>query len=283
MLYIPKLAIQQSLPPILVEVQKSVNESFMRRLLQYSLEIVNIYNVYPLVLVICTGKMSPTSLLSKFIQVEGKPWLRSSVNSDYWAKDCYLASNQTLIDSDASLTPLQALASFIVERAPSLFCHTHYDNPTIKQLYRLSYDFQNQIHTHDYNLIEAVNIVCSAQTSILEKAKISLKGAPGTSKTIRIIDRGLEYNARLKRKFSTATETDSSDESLNIPRKLLFGNATSSICSANTYESERAFLYNFRRSLEGRMDWNKCLAEGHAQGLFKRFSTKDSLRNHFSK
>lgn len=281
-LYIPNLAIQQSLPPILVEVQKSVNESFMRRLLQYSLEIVNIYNAYPLVLVICTGKVSPTSLQSKFIPVEGKPWLRSSVNSDYWAKVCYLTSSQTLIDSDVSLTPLQALASFMIEQAPSLFCHTHCDNPTIKQLYRLSNDCQNQIYTHDYNLIEALDIACSTQTNILEKAKKSLKDVPGTSKTVNIIDRGLEYNARLKRKFSTVTETDSSDEPLDIPKKLLLGNASSLTSSASTYESERAFLYNFRRNQKGRMNWNKCLAEGHAQGLFKQFSTKGSLRNHFS-
>ncbi|KAL1929296.1 hypothetical protein VTP01DRAFT_2355 [Rhizomucor pusillus] len=246
-LYIPNLAIQQSLPPILVEVQKSVNESFMRRLLQYSLEIVNIYNAYPLVLVICTGKVSPTSLQSKFIPVEGKPWLRSSVNSDYWAKVCYLTSSQTLIDSDVSLTPLQALASFMIEQAPSLFCHTHCDNPTIKQLYRLSNDCQNQIYTHDYNLIEALDIACSTQTNILEKAKKSLKDVPGTSKTVNIIDRGLEYNARLKRKFSTVTETDSSDEPLDIPKKLLLGNASSLTSSASTHEKSAGCLGGTRR------------------------------------
>lgn len=46
MLYVPRLAIQQSVPPILVETQKAANESFMRRLIQYSLHIINIYTVY---------------------------------------------------------------------------------------------------------------------------------------------------------------------------------------------------------------------------------------------
>lgn len=170
----------------------------------------------------------------------------------------------------------------MTEQASSLFCHTHYDNPTIKQLYRYSYDCQNRIHVHDFKLIQAVNITCSTQTSTLEKAKKSLKDIPGASKDINIIDRGLEYNAHLKRKFSSV-DSDASDESLEIPKKLLQENAADSPCSTSTYESERAFVHNSRRNLKERMDWERCLAEGHVQGLFKRFSTKGSLCNHFSK
>ncbi|KAG0169609.1 hypothetical protein DFQ28_003528 [Apophysomyces sp. BC1034] len=119
-------------------------------------------------------------------------------------------------------------------------------NLAIQQLYQLAYDCQELDKVHSSNFIGAMNIACYSQSRILDKAKKSLKDVPGASKTIKIIDRGLEYNARLKCKFSTMVEMDgSSDTSLDIPTKLLLGNAAGSAGSTSTYEAERAFVHDF--------------------------------------
>lgn len=109
-----------------------------------------------------------------------------------------LLSIQTLIYPDFSLTPLQALASFMIEQTSLLFCHIHYDNSVIKQLYRLSYHCQNQIYARSYKLVEAVDIACPTQTNTLERAKKSLKDVLGTSKTVKVICRetGIQCTAQ---------------------------------------------------------------------------------------
>ncbi|ORX62638.1 hypothetical protein DM01DRAFT_322146 [Hesseltinella vesiculosa] len=127
-----------------------------------------------------------------------------------------------------------------------------------------------------------MNAVCSTQERVLNKTKRSLIDVPEVSKTMEIIDRGLAYNTRLKRKLSAMMESDdSSDASLDVPSDYLLDNVSITAASTSSYESERVFVHNFR-NLNGRMHWKKCLDEGHAQGLFTRFTNSNSLRNHFS-
>ncbi|CDH59588.1 predicted protein [Lichtheimia corymbifera JMRC:FSU:9682] len=120
------------------------------------------------------------------------------------------------------------------------------------------------------NLIEKLGLLC--------KWHVYMKDVVGASKTMKIIERGIEYNHRLKRKFSTISDNDS-DDSIEISSEKLPLSSSSS--SSTTYEAERAFVNNFKKNRTGKMSWKQLLSEGHAQGLFKNFSNKDSLRNHF--
>ncbi|RCH82229.1 hypothetical protein CU098_008981, partial [Rhizopus stolonifer] len=69
------LAIQNSLPPILIEIQLTVNEPFMRRLVSYSQSALNIYKTYPIV--------SPIQLMAKSKPVSGKSWMSSLMVTDF--------------------------------------------------------------------------------------------------------------------------------------------------------------------------------------------------------
>ncbi|KAI9489847.1 hypothetical protein BDB00DRAFT_769882, partial [Zychaea mexicana] len=72
-LYVPCLGIQNSLPPILIEVQAIVNEASMERLFKYSQNAKQVYKSYPLVMVFCIDKLSPLTFITKFTPVDGKP------------------------------------------------------------------------------------------------------------------------------------------------------------------------------------------------------------------
>lgn len=90
MLYVPRLAIQQSVPPILVETQKAANESFMRRLIQYLLHIINIYSVYTVYWSLHQQMLSSTndSIIQNYTSlhmiVKSRKVLQQFQTSCYW-------------------------------------------------------------------------------------------------------------------------------------------------------------------------------------------------------
>ncbi|KAI8067612.1 hypothetical protein BC940DRAFT_274071 [Gongronella butleri] len=62
----PCLAIQTALPPILIEIQLVVNEQFMQRIMSYAQNALQLYKVYPIVLIFCTDWVSPGAFMAKF-------------------------------------------------------------------------------------------------------------------------------------------------------------------------------------------------------------------------
>ena len=67
-LYEPKLDIQKSLPPVLIEVQATVDEKFMIKLMQYAINAIERYDSKPVVLFFCVGKISSKSLSAQVTQ-----------------------------------------------------------------------------------------------------------------------------------------------------------------------------------------------------------------------
>ena len=68
-LYESKLDIQKSLHPVLIEVQATVDEKFMIRLMQYAIKVTERYDSKPVVLIFCVGKISPKSLSAQFTPI----------------------------------------------------------------------------------------------------------------------------------------------------------------------------------------------------------------------
>lgn len=275
-LYMPRLPIQKSLPPILIEIQQVVNEAFMQRLINYSQNASNIYGNYPIALVFCIEKVSPIHITKKFTPVPESLWMSSLASTDFWAKNCFLVSKATLsnvITSD-ELTPLQALSLFLMEGSPTLYGHSHAENKTIQQLYRISLTiFENQME-EEQDISNVVNIVCQNNETILSKIDDALSSVPGSSKARNLVKRGLMFNMSAKRKYCQAMNSDS-DSSLE-PLPKLKGKA-----KELTKQDDVEFLIDYRKNLIGKMNWKRCLEIGHEKGLFKRYSTGESLRRFY--
>ncbi|KAI8374510.1 uncharacterized protein BYT42DRAFT_535691 [Radiomyces spectabilis] len=277
-LYTPRLALQTTLPPILVEVQKKLSEAFIRRIILYCLNITNLYPNHPLpvVLIFCIDKCAPRNLLAKFQPCEEKPCLKYFPSAE-WADKCYLVSNEAPNDDSPVLSPLHALSLFFSQQQPSLHSHSHPEDPTVKKLYELIKALCEEDETYEDNFRKTINDVCDTHNKLYNRINIAIRDIPGTSKACRIIDRALEYNSRLKRKFSMI-DTDS-ESSLELPPNLPMSSQVPE--SSATRECEAAFIANYRKHLTGRMDWDDCLQRGHEEGIFKRYSTGNSLRANF--
>ncbi|KAG0932457.1 hypothetical protein G6F32_011365 [Rhizopus arrhizus] len=175
-LYVPCLGVQNSLPPILIEVQSIVNEAFMERLVKYSQSAKHLYKSYLLVMVFCIDKLSLSTLITKFITVDSKPWMQRIMCCDFWAKNCYLVSKPSLSceEVDANVSSLQAPSMFLIEQSPTLYGHSHPEHSTQRE-----------------DLVRVVDVICTNNEKLWNKVGASLVNVPGTLEAKKIVSRAL--------------------------------------------------------------------------------------------
>lgn len=282
--YIPRLSISKSLPPFLIEVQRTVRESFMQRVIHYCIHINRAFDRKPIVLIFATDSICPNSLLEQFKPSSpDKPWLNTCSAHYFWAKDCFVIAKHTLNSFDeTSMEPLLALAQFFIEQQPTLFEHTCAANATIQMLYGLAKDHILQGKEYQHNFVDAMDVICDTHIRKLEQAR-ALVNDP--KKCVKIIDRLVDYDKKLKRRYSEMDECSSSQEQLDEPTYApLTSSASSSSKEITSHQEERAFVISFKEKLNGgRISWSRCLAAGRKKGLFARYSTVESLRVNYRK
>jgi len=108
----------------------------MQRLIQYCQSVVQLYKSYPLVLVFCIDKVSPSTLITKFKPVDVKPWMHSIVCCDFWAKSCYLVSQSTLLSCGPTFSHADQPSMTIVsqDNALCIFDSEAFTNEAAKNL-----------------------------------------------------------------------------------------------------------------------------------------------------
>ncbi|CEP13737.1 hypothetical protein [Parasitella parasitica] len=168
---------------------------------------------------------------------------------------------------DGNLRSLHALSLFLIEQSSTLYGHTYANYPTIQRLYHITKGCLENHAQQESNFAESIDVICSNNEKIVRKIERAIKDIPGTSKGKSLIKRGLEYNASVKRKFSTLDDSDSSLEPLPKHR---FANTTTDTTSAK--DDDFAFALNYKKELVGRMNWQHCL----------RFANGEALRSFFN-
>ncbi|KAI9260505.1 hypothetical protein BDA99DRAFT_423365, partial [Phascolomyces articulosus] len=96
-----------SLPPIIIEIQHSVDTSFMKRAIDYFLQAFDRYKNDPILLVICPNRVSSNVL-------ENKP-LVYSFPCNFWAKECLIINKESVEVNETTthLNPFVALGIFL--------------------------------------------------------------------------------------------------------------------------------------------------------------------------
>ncbi|KAL4211741.1 hypothetical protein AB4K20DRAFT_2012270 [Rhizopus microsporus] len=137
----PKSA-HSGLPPLILEIQHTVNLAFMKRAVSNCLQAFTRYDSEPTILIICIEQ------LQEDIFKHAKPSKLPGVFTYFsqpWAENCFIISKESMQDNMATpLDPLMALGSFFTSSSVSLANHIHKDYPTIKYLYTLAL-FQQQM------------------------------------------------------------------------------------------------------------------------------------------
>lgn len=276
-LYTTRLGASQ-LPPILIEVQNVVNTAFLQRVISYALKVIKVYGGLPIILIFGIGSSAKCSLVNFSPATTPWPWIHS-MPCNVWAKSCNLISKETTssFDSDAPLDPLLALSLFFIEQQPSLYSHTHHKDPTIIALYKIAHSLMDSGLSIESNFTSTVTNICSTNERLFQKLQEHVDGLP---KAKKIVDKGIEYNAKLKRRYND--EDSSCSEELEYPDKLPLKLQTASRSSAMS-ESDFSFINKFKGSSKGRMNWAACLTLGHNEKLLENYSTPASLKVSYSR
>ncbi|GAA5806544.1 hypothetical protein HPULCUR_012080 [Helicostylum pulchrum] len=279
-LYSPKLDIQKSLPPVLIEVQAIVDKKFILRLMQYTLNIINRYDSKPMVLVFCVGKVSPKSLLAHFTQGTCHQEHLWTFPSPVWARKCLFIFKNSYNDAAvrSPFEALEAISSFFCEKKATLFEHSHSEDSTIKLLYNIAKDVTAEEIQYGNNFQHTLDIILRNNEKCLNQIKKSLTVTADIKKTERLIEKGITYNTSIKIMLSDISTDPEND--LEFPEELPVGIKRKT--TTPKLEEEIAFIKKFKTNV-GRMNWRQCLTKAHESNLFSRYSTRSSLRTNFSK
>ncbi|ORE02519.1 hypothetical protein BCV72DRAFT_297693 [Rhizopus microsporus var. microsporus] len=167
-LYLPRLALNRTLPPVMVEIQSLVNQDLMNRAIQCCLHVYRKYEVLSVLLIVCTEKLSSCRLMDSFTACCDKPFLRQS-SSNFWAQHCFLLSKSTIehfANANGNPDPLVALSMLLTYKKRCIMkfdrwdCRRTMDDPTIVALYSITKPIFEHIRQGEDEKLEALQTVC---------------------------------------------------------------------------------------------------------------------------
>lgn len=136
-------------PPILIEVQHTVDNDFILRLMSYGISAIRQHNSAPPIILTfvmssikyeVTKRTTTNKNLSSLLQYPCHPW----------AQRCYFVSADTITSSlQQPLSPFVALSMFLTTQHPSPLTNPYHDDSTMQQLYAIArHVFHDQVTKH---------------------------------------------------------------------------------------------------------------------------------------
>ncbi|KAI7893235.1 uncharacterized protein EV154DRAFT_402855, partial [Mucor mucedo] len=123
-----------ALPPVIVEIQNTVDKTFIRRIMKYCGHIIDKYNVEPIALAICVHEVRKT-ISDRFLETPKADFLKR-LPSEWWAKEHLFMSKATISDFlNTPLSEMVALVYVLTEQEGSLLSLEHRDDLTVQMLY----------------------------------------------------------------------------------------------------------------------------------------------------
>lgn len=277
-LYVPRVSISSSLPPVIVEVQKRVDQTFMARVVNHSINFFMQYKFYPIVLIFCVDKVSQ-AVMHTFEQSKTNATMYETV-SYHWAKNCYLMSNQ-IIDpvlndkSSSNMDPIVAIQYFFGSQQKSLIALDLYKDSTIIELYTIAKNETEKCIEASKSQLNALTTICSTSENQFSKIKSLLENTlPANSKVLKFINQGADYHSRLKRKYkemiSGVDDEDNPTTPMEEPADV---RNVEPVVQDLLNVQEIAFIEEFIAKKNGKMHWESCWEAGVRVGHFRRYGS----------
>ncbi|ORX45534.1 hypothetical protein DM01DRAFT_1368701 [Hesseltinella vesiculosa] len=181
-LYVPRSADLNQLPPVILEIQNVVNDVFMASAIQYCLNVYRRFHIYPILVIICVDKIASRNLADKFTPTEDMPYCLQTC-STHWAKNCFLLSKNsinTLVNGDDNqpLDPIVAFVHFLTSGQQSIIGNDHWDDPSIQMLYRIAKDIHSGGEKKENSTLNALIKICETTGSQFTKIASAILGEP---------------------------------------------------------------------------------------------------------
>lgn len=270
------------LPPIIVEIQHTVNKQFMRRAVGYCLQANAKFDVEPVLLIICVRT------LAEEIKVDTVDSRLPSIYSYFckpWAAECLILCQDNLRQNlTTPLNPLVALGLFLSSRCKSILDNPYAGDPTMQYLYVLA------LHKHQIDSQDIARLPMKLiDSQITEYDRLfTLANSLNQSELVEAISEAKTRICMTKRKYDDCFAAENSSDEVVIDcgenDYLTKAAETSEVAgdsaSKENYEAAMNFVAKFKeeREKEGkRMDWTACFEKGLNLNLFK-YKNPNSLR-----
>ena len=284
---------QQSLPPIIVEIQNVVNDSFVLRLNEYCLNANDEYGRKPVSIVFSIKNTTKTIFKESSIRTSTS--FARTLPSYPWAKECILLDADTIKEhiNEKPLHPLVALTIFFTQQKQNIRDCIRNDDVTIQNLYAIAKNlYETKISSlnllsKDFNSVylESRNHMSQALELLKDNNNIenNKRAVTVLQEGIKIVD---EYAKRHKSQHGEASSPSSSSSSPSP-------SPTTSVTTSNTSPLQQQqqqqqpsqsqnidFIVTYMGQINGRrMDWKDCHSEGVKQGLFNDYQDGNSLKS----
>jgi hypothetical protein len=284
--YVSRIGISSSLPPILIEVQKRVDQTFMARLITYSINVFMRYKFYPIVLIFCVDTVSQ-AVMHTFEQSNTKANMFETICYN-WAKNCYLISNRIIDpalsnESSANMDPIVAIQYFFGSQQRNIMALDLYDDVTIIELYTIA---KNETEKHagaSESQLNTLVTICSTSENQFKKIRNLLKDElPANNKVLKYVNQGVDYHSKLKRKYEEIVFEDK-DETTTPMEEPAEIKVIESVVQDSLTDEEITFIENFISKKNGKMSWKICWETGSRVGYFNRYGNGESLRVTYSR
>ncbi|CEG66731.1 hypothetical protein RMATCC62417_03259 [Rhizopus microsporus] len=281
-----------SLPPVLVEVQNTIDLKFIQRTIEYSLSVIKEHGVSPIVVVFGIHPTKP-SVANDLIQSDQIPYAKEYPCKP-WAKSFYILDPITInsyID-ETPLKPLVAVEHYLHKQKRSLLGMDSKEraDETIQLLYNIAkHIFENDITLEERTVDVLLNVCEQTQKQFYKiKEALEIENMEELKKRTReYAEDGYMYLETCKTKYRRMSlpeppalpeeaKKDGPSRSEFIEDFLPASNLS------NMKSPDFAFIENFK-SNQKKMNWNACFNAGRAKGFFKTYKDYNSLKASFFK
>ncbi|KAI9363318.1 hypothetical protein BD770DRAFT_381237 [Pilaira anomala] len=297
-LYVPATA-SKTLPPVLIEVQHTVNSGFMDRAISYCLSVKRVYKTPPILLIICVNQVSPQALKSTFVQHDAFPFMME-IKCDLWAKECLMLSSESIhyYINKPKLNPLVALTIFFTRQKQSLIGLREREDPNIQLLYTIAKEKLSYCYEDDEKTEVILDIVEQMEKQLQKILICSNDPTPSSNPKLHLyIKDGIDYLNSCKSKYSKGFDSDNT-----VAKSTISSNDTPCLDTITTAKEPRQIYEDQLPPLDfedtpdmvfikeyylarpkGRIVWAKCFAEGQNQGFFEKHDNAISIKDMYYK
>ncbi|KAI7856239.1 hypothetical protein BDC45DRAFT_533671 [Circinella umbellata] len=280
--------------PIIIEFQQSVDYTFKKRVIQYSLQAYQRYKIEPIILIICMNT------LSSDIEQSTKPSDIIDCHSypcHGWADKCLIMSKKILntLTPFENADPFVAFGLFLTQTTATTDIPC--DDATMNHLKNLAFDHYISLIRNQIHLIDFVKNLLNTQDKQYDNL-LNLTSQENSSDAIQQSIKNAQVKQQeLKRKFDEFDELDDTTlttATTSVPLNTASAvppstnaSSSSSSSSISSYKKGMMFVSQFKaeRIKQGkkRMDWKECMKEGQEIGLLLNYKNINILKNQFVK
>ena len=258
------------MPPVLIEVQNTVDKSFIRRVIKYCGYLCDEYDVEPVVVIFSIHPI-PSHIHNTFMDTDTASYMKI-LPSRHWAKVVYFLDPKIIEESlaETPLPPLVAIEYVFSKQQQSLFGLEKKDDPIVKMLYALSKKaLEDQIST-DKKTVDALLDVCNNTGNQFKRMIEAIEHDGQDMKRIK------KYALDGARSTSSCIEKYSQQGSSDYQAQEILKEIPITEVKEDTQWC-REFVEKCKKE-KRKVSWKTCYEDGFERGYFKPYKSYQSLK-----